>query len=88
MVLREVLACIIEKGYIRAEEISRELCIPIGFVEYALHKLKDREYLLSVLPRCEQVSCRFCPFSSACKTKTAGLGKFYTLTEKGKKLLT
>jgi len=86
MVLKEVLRCICEKGYMKVDEISRELSISSGLVEYAIEKLKADRYIIPVMPPSESL-CDPCPLKSSCNIKTLGIVKSYLLTEKGKKLL-
>ena len=87
MVLKEVLRWICKKGYIKVDEISRELNISSGLIEYAIQKLKDKEYIISIASLNKEASCSFCSLKSSCYIKTAGVVKSYILTEKGKKLL-
>ena len=87
LILKEVLKCIHEIGFIKVDEISQELSISSGLVEFAIQKLKDKEYLIPVAPLNEEVSCNFCPLKSSCNIKTAGIAKSYLLTEKGRELL-
>ena len=86
MVLKEVLRCICEKGYMKVDEISRELSISSGLVEYAVEKLKADKYIILVMPPSESL-CDPCLLKSSCNIKTPGIVKSYLLTEKGKKLL-
>lgn len=69
----------------KVDEISRELSISSGLVEYAIQKLKYKEYLIPVAPLNKEASCSFCPLKSTCNIKTAGVVKSYMLTEKGKR---
>lgn len=87
LILKKVLKCIHEKGFIKVDEISRELSLSRGLVEYAVQKLKELEYLKVVIPLNGEAYCSFCPLKSSCHTKTAGVLKSYMLTEKGKGLL-
>lgn len=87
MILKKVLKCIYEKGYIKVDEISQELHISKGLVEHIVQELKGKEYLKVVIPMGEKAYCIFCPLRSTCHIKTAGVIKSYRLTEKGKKLL-
>lgn len=87
LILKKVLECVCEKGCIKVDEISRELSLSKGLVEYAIQKLKELEYLELVAPLNEEAYCSFCLLKSSCHIKTAGVAKSYMLTEKGKKLL-
>lgn len=87
LILKKVLGCIYEKGYIKADEVSQELGVSRGLVEYAIQKMKDKEYLIPVASLNREASCSFCPLKSTCNIKTAGTAKSYVLTEKGKELL-
>jgi DNA-binding PadR family transcriptional regulator len=86
MVLKEVLRCICEKGHMKVDEISRELSISSGLVEYAIEKLKADKYIILAMSPSESL-CDHCLLKSSCNIKTLGIVKSYLLTEKGKKLL-
>lgn len=87
MVLKEVLKCISEKGYIKADEISEELGISKSLVEHVVQELKDKGYLRAATPLGVETSCSFCPLKFTCQIKTAGVVKSYVLTEKGKNVM-
>ena len=86
MVLKEVLRCICEKGYMKVDEISRELNISSSLVEYAIEKLKADKYIILAMPPSENL-CDPCLLKSSCNIKMPVIVKSYLLTEKGKKLL-
>jgi len=81
-----VLENIYRKGYLKIDEISQELGIPKSLVEQIVQELKNKEYLKIVTPL-EEAYCSFCPLTSKCHIKTAGIARCYILTEKAKKLL-
>jgi DNA-binding transcriptional ArsR family regulator len=87
LILKKVLKCIHEKGYITVDEISRELSLSKSLVEYAAQKLKELEYLKVVIPLNGEAYCSFCPLKFTCHIKTVDVVKSYILTEKGRKLL-
>lgn len=87
LILKKVLECICEKGYIKVDEISQEPGISRGLVEHVVQELKDKEYLKVVTPLGEDASCSFCPLRFTCQLNTTEIVKSYMLSEKGKKLL-
>ena len=81
-----MLENIYRKGYLKIDEISRELGIPKSLVEQIIQELKNKNYLKIVTPL-EEAYCSLCPLRSKCHIKTAGIVRSYILTEKAKRLL-
>jgi len=81
-----VLENIYRKGYLKIDEISRELGIPKSLVEQIIQELKNKNYLKIITPL-EEAYCSLCPLRSKCHIKTAGIARCYMLTEKAKKYL-
>jgi len=86
VVLKEVLRCICKKGYIKVNQVSQELNISSGLVQYAIEKLKADKYIIPAMSPSESL-CSICPLKSSCNMKTLGIARSYLLTEKGKELL-
>jgi len=86
LVFKEVLKHIHQKGYIKINEISRELKIPKSLAEQVIEELKKKNYLETATPS-NEARCNFCLLKSKCRIKTACVIKSYVLTEKAKRLL-